>query len=207
MTESRWRGETLEARAAVRREAFLQAAIELLGTRGAAAVAMRAAVREAGLSPRYFYESFEDRDALLVTTLERVAGDLRATVSDAVRAADDSVEARLRALFETVVGEMRRDPRIGRIILREVFAEDVLRARGETILPEFVASLYLEVRAPADPWLDAAAPDAQLQLTGLTGALVLLFLNWLEGRLAVEDDALVDHCVALTTATFAALGG
>ncbi|MCW2985532.1 MAG: transcriptional regulator, TetR family, partial [Conexibacter sp.] len=62
---ARWAGSTLEDRAAARRAALLEAGVELLGTEGAAGVTVRAACRATKLSERYFYESFDGRDALL----------------------------------------------------------------------------------------------------------------------------------------------
>ena len=41
-----------------------------MGTEGAAAATMRATCREAALTERYFYESFANRDELLVAVLD-----------------------------------------------------------------------------------------------------------------------------------------
>jgi AcrR family transcriptional regulator len=60
-----WGGTTLTERREARRTALLEAALDLIGEAGAAAVTMRAVCRRAGLTDRYFYESFSDRDDLL----------------------------------------------------------------------------------------------------------------------------------------------
>ena len=68
--DSQWRGTTADERAEQRRVRLLEAALELLGTEGAAGVTVRAVVRASALSPRFFYESFSDRDALLIVVAD-----------------------------------------------------------------------------------------------------------------------------------------
>ena len=58
----RWSGVPLEDRQALRRDELVAAGTQLLGGESGPAVTVRAACRQAGLTERYFYESFADRD-------------------------------------------------------------------------------------------------------------------------------------------------
>ena len=61
---SSWAGVPLEDRTSERRARLLTAALGLVES-GDEAVTVRATIREAGLDPRYFYESFDSIDQVL----------------------------------------------------------------------------------------------------------------------------------------------
>ncbi|HEX6416981.1 MAG TPA: TetR/AcrR family transcriptional regulator, partial [Acidimicrobiales bacterium] len=75
-TRRRWAGIPAEDRRAARRVQLVDAAFDLLGSGGEAAVTVRAVCRHARLNPRYFYESFDDLDALLIAVYERTVTEL-----------------------------------------------------------------------------------------------------------------------------------
>jgi AcrR family transcriptional regulator len=68
----RWVGLSPDARKAERRTLLLDATFDLLGTEGAEATTVRAVCLKARLNPRYFYESFDDLDTLVVAVYDRV---------------------------------------------------------------------------------------------------------------------------------------
>src|ERR1700680_1357164 len=78
-----YRGVAAGARVAGRREALIDAALEVFATEGWGALSARRVCEQAGLTRRYFYESFDDLDALLGAAFDRITG----RVSDAVGAA------------------------------------------------------------------------------------------------------------------------
>ena len=63
---------------------MLETALDLLGSGGSDAVTVRAVCREARLNPRYFYESFDDVDALLTALYDDVAEALATAVATAL---------------------------------------------------------------------------------------------------------------------------
>ena len=71
-----WGGTTLATRRAARREKLVEVGLELLGTPGST-LSVRAACRSAQLTERYFYESFPDRDALVLAVYQQVADEVR----------------------------------------------------------------------------------------------------------------------------------
>jgi AcrR family transcriptional regulator len=86
-TARTWGGSTLDDRRDARRERLLEVGLELLGgPEGPAAVSVRSVCRHAKLTDRYFYESFADRDELLLAVYDRVAGQARRALADAVAA-------------------------------------------------------------------------------------------------------------------------
>ena len=68
----RWSGVPLQDRQALRRDELIAAGVALLGGPGGPALTVRAVCRAAGLTERYFYESFTDRDEYVAAVYDDV---------------------------------------------------------------------------------------------------------------------------------------
>jgi len=199
--ERTWGGRTLEDRRAQRRERLLDAGYALLGDSGAAQVTVRGVCRAARLTERYFYESFDDREALLVAVHARVADEARTAIAAAVAAGPSEPVARATAAVEAFVKLLEDDPRRGRVLLSEVFADQRLARAGVDMIPAFALLLAEQIAGifgtlPEGP----DALDGQLTSVALVGALAHLFSAWLDGTLEVSRERLVAHAVALIVA-------
>ncbi|HEY6759220.1 MAG TPA: TetR/AcrR family transcriptional regulator [Baekduia sp.] len=199
----RYGGSTLEDRVAARRAALIDAGVELLGTEGAAGVTVRAACRAAGLTERYFYESFPDgRDALLRAVHEHVAAQARAAIAAAVQAhaaagrapGDEALAHSAVAAFTAFLEE---DPRRGRVLLSESFSDTVLARNDIELVPAFAALLVARITALPDA---PDATDAELTAVALIGALRNLYLVWLAGDRGISTARLNAHAARLIIA-------
>lgn len=201
--EPRWHGSTADERQSQRRRQLVDAGFHLLGTEGAGAVTVRAVTRVSGLSPRYFYESFPDRDALLIAVWEEQYAEVRSVVDEAVAAAPDDFLARMRAALLVTARWIRENPARGRAMLAETLAEELLRRHARRRLPELVLDTAMQsgggLLAQGDP------RRIELAVTALSGAIVNLFLEWSGGALKVTDEELVDTIVELAAASLGAL--
>ena len=194
--ERLWGGTTLEARRAERCDRLLEAGTELLGTGGASAVTVRAVCRESRLSERYFYESFTDREALLIAVHDAISERARDAIAEAVMASDPAPEHLARAGLEAFTLFLEEDRRRGRILLSEPFANETPVRHGATTLPGFAVMFAGQITARYGE--DGVDPvDARLTSVGLVGALTHLYLGWLNGTIDVPRERLVDHGVAL----------
>lgn len=196
-----WGGTTLDARQAERRSQLIAAGFELLGEQGAAAVTVRGVTRAAKLSERYFYESFSGRDELLLTVHDLVAEQARGVVTEAV-ATSSTTEPRELALLalSAFTDFLEEDPRRGRVLLLETFANETLVKHGVELLPSFAALLIEQIAvsfAEPDPL------DATLSATALVGALAHLYLAWLDGTIEVPRERLIAHAAELILAVAA----
>jgi AcrR family transcriptional regulator len=215
-----WAGTTLEDRAAARRAALIDAGTELLGTEGAAGVTVRAACRATKLSERYFYESFDGRDALLRAVHAQVADQARDAIVAAVAAhAAAGGEAEDESLAYAAVGAgyrrdadkealaygavaaftafLEEDPRRGRVLLSESFSDTVLARHDVELVPAFAALLVAQITALPD---GPDAIDAELTAVALIGALRNLYLAWMEGRPPIATERLNAHAARLVIA-------
>lgn len=185
-----WKGIPADERSARRRRQLLDAGYELLGTEGVAATGVRAVCRRAGLTSRYFYESFADVDELHAAVFDEastaVVGELRA----AIAAAPPDHPARARATVETALDAITRDPRRARILLVEAPGSEVLAARRRALLRAFATVAREQLAGLAqqpDPLLADAAADL------LAAGLFDVLLAWSSGQLPhTREQLLVD---------------
>lgn len=103
-----------------RRGRLVDAGIQVFGTMGYAAAKVKVLCQQAGLSERYFYESFESREALLVEVYDALASQLMCRVVTALQSPSADLEQSVRAGMAAVVNFMLDDPRHARIILVEI---------------------------------------------------------------------------------------
>jgi AcrR family transcriptional regulator len=108
-------GVSASERQADRRRKLLEAGRQLWGGSGIAEVTVRRVCAQSGLVPRYFYEEFPDRDALLLA----VAGQVRDELFDAMVSVGLSepgdIADRLRAALKAFLDRIADDPDIHRI--------------------------------------------------------------------------------------------
>ena len=126
-----YRGVEARERLAQRRRQLLDAGLELMGaTDDPPELTVRALCREAGISARYFYESFTDKDQLVAAVFDWVIADIAATTQAAVAAAprDEQNRAGIANLVRTIAD----DARIGRLLFNPTLSNAVLaRKRAE----------------------------------------------------------------------------
>ena len=194
-------GLTADERVALRRGKLLDAVVELFGTRGFDATCVRDVCRAAGLTDRYFYESFAGTRALFVAVFDRATEELFRAVADAVLAAEPEPEPQLRAAIGAFVRRLADDPRLARIVFSEAGgagAEVEQHLRGT--LRRFAAL----VAATARPHLGDADDDlVEVLALSLVGTLEQVVVNWQDGHLDADEDRIVELVVELFLAFFA----
>ncbi|MEE2034688.1 TetR/AcrR family transcriptional regulator [Rhodococcus chondri] len=179
----------LDERRRVRRERLLAAGVDLIGAVDGSAASVRAVCRAAGLTERYFYESFPDRDAFVRGVYADVGKRARDALVTAVEAAPRSgrAEAAVRAFVELMVDK----PAMGRVLLLAPLREATISNRGVELAPMFVSLVDEQLPGIGDP------AERHMVAVGLVGALTSLFMGYLDGAVAVPREVLVRHCVRL----------
>ncbi len=178
----RWSGVPLPARQALRRDQLIAAGVTLLGGESGPALTVRAVCRETGLTERYFYESFSDRDDFVRAVYDDVCTRAMSTLMSA---------STPREAVERFVALMVDDPVRGRVLLLAPEVEPVLIQSGAEWMPSFIKLLQGKLTEISDPTLQ------NMIATGLIGALTALFTAYLDGRLTASRDQFIDYCVEL----------
>ncbi|MDY6869659.1 MAG: TetR family transcriptional regulator [Actinomycetota bacterium] len=176
----RWSGVPLQDRQALRRDELVAAGVKLLGSEGGPALTVRAVCREAGLTERYFYESFVDRDGFVRAAYDDVCSRAMSALMTA-ETPRDAVERFVKLMVD--------DPTRGRVLLLAPASEPVLTRSGAAWMPDFIELVQHKLTRITDPAIQA------MVATGLIGALTALFTAYLEGRLSATREQFIDYCV------------
>jgi AcrR family transcriptional regulator len=197
-------GVSAPDRVAARRERLVDAAVELYGTRGFAGTGVKDICRRAGLTDRYFYESFRNSAALFLAAFDRAAADLLLAVVAAVSQAAAEPEAQARAAVESFVRRLADDHRAARLLFVEVVAagaEVKHHVRGST---RRFADL---IAATARPHLASQeVPEQLLAMASLSivGAIGSVMIEWLDGEIDASLDEVIEYFVELLRVAAAA---
>ncbi len=175
-------GVDAETRKNQRRDAFIEAGLESFGTIGYARSTIRGICENAGLTQRYFYESFQNKEDLLVAVYRNLIQEM---VDDArTIAARPGISPR-DAAYNSLTMYYRRfrdDPRRARVELFEVLGVsprvDKEYQSAMKTLADWVKLFVIGIFPGVDKkWLDKSIIH-----TGAAGAILEIANQWvLEG--------------------------
>jgi AcrR family transcriptional regulator len=193
-------GVAASERSAARRQRLLDAGLDLLGTDGWQATTVRGVCARAKLTPRYFYESFPDLDALLLAVFDEIGAELAQAVLEAVIPPPGDAPTTARAAIGAAVDVITGDPRKGRVLFAEGIGSEALTRRRLATLRSF-ASMVAAQGSAFYGIGDAADPLVQTTALMLVGGLAETFMAWLDGSLNVTREQLIGDCADLFVAT------
>ena len=197
-----YRGEGSEERRLRRRSELLEAGLHLLGTEGWQATTVTAVCERARLTPRYFYESFANRDELLVAIFDGVIADVtRETLAVQPANAEETLRATVKAFVKVVTD----DPRKGRAIFLEALGSEALWRRRIEGMHWFARRIADQARAGRRLRKGEARRIETASLIA-AGGLIELMIAWLDRGLDSTADELIENytrsCAAALTAAF-----
>lgn len=136
-----YRGVSADDRRADRRARLKEACLELIGAEGVVAVTAEAVSGRAGLTKRYFYESYGGRDALLHEMMDDFFVAVRSEILDAL-GADTEADAPGRAhiVARVLIDYLQGDSRQARLYV-EAAGQPTLQARREEAFGEYTRML------------------------------------------------------------------
>ena len=179
-----------------RRTRLIEAATELIGTRGVAAATVTAVCAESGVTSRYFYQHFSGRDALLRAVYQQLYATFQEVIVDAIPDAGEPPEGLAYAPIRRLVSMIDNDPRLGRILFVESATEPLLRELRSELMAGFTDLVLREARLHLDI-ADSAVGVAHLASTLGVGGLFEVLRRRLDGELEFTTDELVQHCAGL----------
>lgn len=197
----RYRGQSPDTRQALRRQQLLDAALDVIGDRGFSSMTVKGVCQTAGLTERYFYESFDNRDALLAELYQTQTESLRRTMYRAlekpVTGADQFVRNGLGAFFDFV----QHQPAAARLVLFEVLAVnreiDQLYYRAMEDFATLIQQLAHRQQIAKIP--DPA--DEGMVYAGLVGAVVQIAQRWVLGGYSQARGAVLESALLIFVAT------
>lgn len=184
-------GRSAEDRRTERRARLVTATVQLLAARGEGATTMTAICAEAGLTERYFYESFKGRDAALVAALDSVSDEIATVAVAAIEQTAGTATARVHAALAALATWVDEHPDRAHVALVESTAHPALRARRRELLGMFADLVATEA---AELYGDAAWPADRARVQGLlyVAGLAELVAARLAGEVTLDADQLVE---------------
>lgn len=190
-------GATAEERVAERRRKLIEAGMNLFGSPGSESVRTKDVIVEAGLTERYFYESFSDLGALFDAVLDLTMDAVECAVNAAVVEAPDDSIARVSIALRTAVDTLAADPRMIRIIFVEALGRGGrVGSRRNEILVRAAANFFRWSGTDVGPF-ETSPVESRLRAFAVSGAASELLISWAEGLLDVTPDQLADYLVGL----------
>jgi AcrR family transcriptional regulator len=194
-----YRGISADERRATRRAQLIDAGLDVLGDDGLAGLTMTAVCVRAGLTERYFYESFQDRDELLGAILDACLLEMDEAMFAALAAAPADLLERCRAAAGAMIGVLTDDPRKARLHAEAIGSAALSERRAEAVgaHAELLAGQMRELRG-----LDRPEHQAPLRLATLVlmGGLSEAILGWLDGSVEMTRETLIEECARLAVA-------
>lgn len=186
-----YRGIPQDERRAQRRAQLISAGVAVYGERGYRQATVKAVCEAAGLTERYFYESFANSEELLIACFNAVTYAVLDEIVAAARAAGPDPETRARAMLHAYFAALQRDPRSARVFLVEIRGvsrsvdkafDTALRAIGEQV------SSMVPSELPPDPLLQA----------GVVGGVIHIALRWIEDGYTPDIERVTDSALRLS---------
>lgn len=192
-SERVYSGMSADERREDRRRRLVDAAIDLVGTRGVTAATVTAICAKSGVTSRYFYQHFPDRNAVLRAVYQQVYGTFYDVIVRSIPDSDAEPAALAFAPIRALVRMIDDDPRLARILFVESATEPLLRELRSEMLAGFTDLVLREARLHLDI-ADSAVGIAHLASTLGVGGLFEILRRRLDGELTFTTGELVEHC-------------
>jgi AcrR family transcriptional regulator len=188
MTTARARnyaGLSADERRLARRERLIEGAIRAYGELGYRNTTVKAVCEAAGLTERYFYESFANSEALLVAAFETVSRRVFNCLEE-VRKAHSGTEECGHAVLRAYYQVLKDDPDGARLFVIEIArVGPAVDAVWGALLLQFGEVLARMVA----PDSDIKPKPGELVRAGVVGAVVQIAKEWIRSGYARSVDA------------------
>lgn len=196
-----YRGVPADERREVRRAALIATVLDCLHDDGLGGVSVRSVCARARLTPRYFYESFDDLDQALVAAVDAVVDEVAGQSLAAVSAAGEDTAAQVRAAIDAGYGVVVTDPRKANALLVAAAGHGPLRERRHRVVTDY-ADLVIDSLPALNALGLSERRRARATALFLMGGTAEVIEAALSGRVRMSRARLVDH---LTTMWLGAL--
>ena len=185
-----YRGVPARERVAERRARLMEATLAVWADPGTRTT-MTGICAAAGLTERYFYESFRNLDEALTAVLDAIAAEIEERTTRASEEAGDDPADRVLASVRAFVELLLEDPRKGRVAIIEAAAHPALRPHRAELLHHFAQRSAEEARTL---WATPRRGEHDDEIAGalFVGGMAELITRWLSGSLEATPEQVVD---------------
>lgn len=189
-----------------RHRKLLAAGLQLFGTQGYAGTSVKALCTEAGLTERYFYESFRNREDIFMEVAGRSAAGLARALQPLMERVDGAFEDQVSDGLRTIFQWFKDDPRRARVQLIEPLTISAdMSERYNQVTGIFTVMLRDMAVRRFGPAFAARQLDAGLLSTAMVGAVVEMTKPWVLNGCPQPVEEMVRNVMAIFAAFIASL--
>lgn len=189
----RYKGMKAAERADERRRQFLQAGIETFGVRGYASTGIRDVCHAAGLTERYFYESFRSKEELLRDVYRMIVEEQKIAFLEILAQPDISPREKAARTIRLFYENLREDPRRARIQFFEVLGvSDGIDSEYLAAL-DMMSTMTAALTGAVFPGMKMEGPSEWIIPTGISGSMIHIAMKWILNGYDVPVDKLVER--------------
>jgi len=197
----RYRGASGDQRRAERCQQLLDAGLSVIGDVGYQACSVRSICAAAGLTERYFYESFANKEALLAEIYQAQTDYLKANMLAAFTRAERNSEAFAHAGLHAFFDTLHQNPAVARLLLFEILGvSDAIDRLYYEVMEDF--AVLIRSLASSLGLADIAhTPNQDIIYAGLVGAVIQIARRWALTDYQDSVDAVIGSSLFLFVAT------
>lgn len=190
----RYRGSSAEERRAQRRERFLEAAIQVYGEQGYRHATVKAVCEAAGLTERYFYESFSNSEELLVASFRAVTDFVLGELEKAGTGAPGRPVERARTMLSAYYEALKHHPLSARVFLVEISG---VSPEVDQVFEAFLRAFGDLLARTLGPRGESRAAGEPLLRAGVVGGVIHIALSWIASGYSRPIHEVVDAALRL----------
>jgi AcrR family transcriptional regulator len=199
-----YRGVPADERRAQRRGLLVETALDCLHEDGLAGISVRAVCARSRLTPRYFYESFDGLDALLLAAVDAVVDEIADRAIAALNAAPQDLATQVREAIDAGYSVVATDPRKASALLVAASGHGPLRERRQKVVTDY-ADLIIDSLPLLNGLGLAERRTARAMALFLVGGAADVIEAVLSGRLRLSRTQLVDQLAGMWLSVLDAL--
>jgi len=187
-------GQTEAERSAERRDRFLKAGLVLFGSVGLKGTTVRGLCETAGLTARYFYQSFENIDVLFCAVYDWQRDELQKTIIDQFSNSPNNLEVRTQGLIETYFTIMSNECTVRVLLMESMAGSQAIKDRDrenvkklEKIATDMIRSDYPDLELSDDMGLVVSI--------AINGACSTLAVQWMLGGYSISKAVVVEGAI------------
>jgi AcrR family transcriptional regulator len=188
-----YRGIGAAERLDQRRRRLVEAGLDLLGADSPETeLTVRAVCKRSGLTARYFYESFADKDEFVAAVFDAAVADIATTTQAAVAASPPAEQG--RAGLANLVRTISADSRIGRVLFDVHMSNPVILRKRSDLGGIFAFLLAQHLAASLRRDQTGRSRAAVHFVVGGVGQTISA---WLAGEVDLGQEQLIDQLTAI----------